>query len=1687
MTIPNNKPQIDFFNNPQSIGGFNLSGIEWLTTPSKTDQMVNNPVYQDALTSQISQEVQQDPRTLPFYKRWNIAADLGYNEDSMIENINESMKSGMIPTTASSYDRRVIWKLKKAIEWWLQPIPELIMEAVPEIPYNVAYKIANQQPPKISNKDKILWQAISMISPMPWWLVEEAGRIVRDIDYVDPTFQYQTLEQTQDMNLMWVRGEKPNRDILVEQLSVPQFVFENWARLLWNLPSAVANAAIFVSKLAFDPWKTILETVQWIAAIPEAVRQDMVKSDNISGKFQRFIDGTMKFVVENPDIVLAPEAALRGRGIFSTWIPWPLPEWVAPSTIESIVKERLASKWLEQTVENVTKEANTLYNEILENPQSWQDYDVPQDIKNQASVYRWENAQWQVVYRPDTQNIVDDLNINKDIQQTFWQTIRWVRTPQDIARKTKDFATTMELVLDNRDTLPTMFPDGRVSKKITVFDFAEAADVTKNDFWNNIIEPAFSAMDELDIMPSTRDTNFLSNTIQNSLDGMMVNWKLTPISKKAYNTIQEYLDILTTPWITILDMQRISQQINAATKQLYGWSSMSPANMFEQTQLAWLNIILRDIIDKHTTKLLWDMKMKDLKKQRWAIRWSIEQITKRWQVLDRQATNSLTDVIWSSFGISEIIWWAAFGRPEMIVSWVAMKWIQSYQKYMNSPNRKLRKMLEKIDDYRDWFKVPWWFSSQWQVAYQIQSKIDEIVNNYQAEKAAKQRIADIQDDFAKTIQAELVKEPVTSIRVAGIEITPEWVIRQPWVETPTPRSRSVIEIDQFTPAKAAREEAAKTAAEMQTKQNQRLAELVQKTRASIIDKRLYDFARENGTLVQWSDVFNGIRRWDVTQYGIVDWTTIDWTKYKIRIQGMENTISPYDVQDGVYRLSEDPRNVLMRITEEVDEALSKNPTTESMKDLVKKFEDELWESEIIEKTTDLNEPQQEIAMRAMKVENQPKAQAPDTPLNEFIDEMEASRDTSLMNDNTENFSTEWFWVSRATAAAEVLDYIWVEWASLDTLVNKMSELPIPISDEVQRIARMRNPERALEAVEKLKVEYQDMVAKVEKVEETTKLDIWTQEEIENMMKSDIEDAKRRYMQWGEEAFEKWYSAPITTEITTNLMQDIKSGKKKDIVSKQFVLDLMKNQKYKKTEKQALQRVIDDVYGNDKKVSIANLEDKLRNELLYLNDELTDKYADYNYLKDDVWYSVDDQKTRMYITDIDVWNSNHFGADWYFAHTRYEDIWDTRRLVELQSDLMQSEKYKKYIDYFWIKNDIEYFEKRIPEQKKELEKIKKHVDMTPQEFIDSMKIAENSDMKRLMYNRPPNDTWYTANDIRSMLDNAENISEAEMVELKNHFDQTVNIEQKEKDILENEMILESKREDIKEIDQNDIKNAEIIDSYNKSRYERIIKEEIKKAAQDWKKELHIPIEKTISKIEWHIWQSWRSLPEWLDVWHVEYRDDMWMDVVVLEDAWDWYRVINYDDVDIIDKQTIADGQIQYIYDDFNYVWKNYINENNYEKYWIELPEWVELSEYMNDIDGFGWDRREIAESIVDDMDMYDHMEWIYGSESIFETPDWRFIIVKDDTSEFVWFSIDDVDFDPDDLDSASRTVYDFYTDKLQKYVKKNFDAENITDDAWYPRVKIKVDPDAANKPIIAYQHLLPLPLAWLWLLGMSKQE
>lgn len=1073
MTIPNNNENIDFFNWGNQIWWFNLSGIAWINAPTPVQQTVNNPVYQDALTSQISEEVQTNPQELPFYKRWNIASDLGYDEDSMIENINESMKSGVIPPTASAYDRRVIQKLQKAVQWWLNPNPEAIMQAIPEIPYNVAYRIAQQQPPRqsIHPLSKALW----MITPLGSKVFDEIWKIARDVDYLDPTFDYQTLEQTQNMNLMWVRWDKPNRDTIVEQLSIPQFVFENGARLLWNLPSAIANGAIFAWKLAFDTTKTIWETVQWLAAIPKAVRDDMIKADNIAGKFQRFVDGIFWFVVENPDIVIAPEAFMRWKKVFSAWIPWPLPEWAAPSTIQDIVMDRLKNKWLEPNPENVSKEANTLYNEILENPQARQDYDVPQDIKNESTIYRWENAQWEVVYRPPTQEVIDNLDLQKEIQETFWQTIRWVRTPEDITRKSNDFVRTMELVLDNRDTLPTLFPDWKVSKNISVSDFAEWANITKQDMWQNLIEPAFSALDQMEIVPTTIDMNYISKTVQNSIDGMMVQGKISPVAKKAYNTLNEYLDILTTPWITILDMQRLSQELNAATKQLYWGSSLSPANMFEQTQLAALNIVLRDIVDKHTSKLLWDMKMKDLKRQRWAIRWSIEQITKRGQVLDRQANNSLTDVIGSSFGVSEIMWWLAFGRPEMVVSWAAIKWIQSYIKYLNSPNRKLRNMLNKINDYRDWFKVPWGFSDQWQVAQSMQQKIQEMVSNFEETKAAKQRVADIQDDFAKTIQTELIREPVTSIRIAWVEITPEWVIRQPWVETPRPKPRtSPIEVDTFTPAKRAREEAAKEMSEMQAKENSRLAELMQKTRLNIIDKRMYDFAKENGTLVEWSDVFNGIRSWDVTQFGIVERTTIDGTKYKVMIQWMENPVSPYDLREWVYRIEWDPRDKLIEITNEVDAAISAKPTTQAMKDLVKKFEDEMWETTTMEKNVDLTEPQQEIAMRQMVVEDKPAGTAPDTPIDDFVSEMERTADTSLMNQGTENFDATGFGIARRTAAVEILDSIGVEWASLENLSSKLSELPAPISNEVQRIAKMRNPEKALEAVESLRKNYENI-------------------------------------------------------------------------------------------------------------------------------------------------------------------------------------------------------------------------------------------------------------------------------------------------------------------------------------------------------------------------------------------------------------------------------------------------------------------------------------------------------------------------------------------------------------------------------------------------------------------------------------
>lgn len=146
-------------------------------------------------------------------------------------------------------------------------------------------------------------------------------------------------------------------------------------------------------------------------------------------------------------------------------------------------------------------------------------------------------------------------------------------------------------------------------------------------------------------------------------------------------------------------------------------------------------------------------------------------------------------------------------------------------------------------------------------------------------------------------------------------------------------------------------------------------------------------------------------------------------------------------------------------------------------------------------------------------------------------------------------------------------------------------------------------------------------------------------------------------------------------VTTKIQKDIQRLTKKPVVSRQFLTDLAKKQGYKQAEIRVLEQALDEIPGE--KISTFQLNQKMNAGLVELGTKNTQTYADYNYLRDEVGYALDNNYTRLYTAPFKTNpRFHHFSneVDNYFAHSRVEDIGDQRRIIELQSDLYQRKRY-----------------------------------------------------------------------------------------------------------------------------------------------------------------------------------------------------------------------------------------------------------------------------------------------------------------------------------------------------------------------------------------------------------------------------
>lgn len=213
---------------------------------------------------------------------------------------------------------------------------------------------------------------------------------------------------------------------------------------------------------------------------------------------------------------------------------------------------------------------------------------------------------------------------------------------------------------------------------------------------------------------------------------------------------------------------------------------------------------------------------------------------------------------------------------------------------------------------------------------------------------------------------------------------------------------------------------------------------------------------------------------------------------------------------------------------------------------------------------------------------------------------------------------------------------------------------------------------------------------------------------EKMMNNQAEDASLMELSDYISGKEKYRTAQdlYKKELTTKILKQLPE---KETVSKEFIQNLTKTQGVSKSEADIINSLLE---NEGKTVNVADFKKKVQAELLPLkrstpksvrNDTWDYKYENIS-LPDDIKWNVDSYRENIYESPIttSAWDV-HFQWDTnnYFGHTRVEDMadWDTRRVIEVQSDLYQKgnlEKESRTQDFY--KEDIATIKKRYEESK-----------------------------------------------------------------------------------------------------------------------------------------------------------------------------------------------------------------------------------------------------------------------------------------------------------------------------------------------------------------------------------------------------
>jgi hypothetical protein len=570
-------------------------------------------------------------------------------------------------------------------------------------------------------------------------------------------------------------------------------------------------------------------------------------------------------------------------------------------------------------------------------------------------------------------------------------------------------------------------------------------------------------------------------------------------------------------------------------------------------------------------------------------------------------------------------------------------------------------------------------------------------------------------------------------------------------------------------------------------------------------------------------------------------------------------------------------------------------------------------------------------------------------------------------------------------------------------------------------------------------------------------------------------------------------------LTTKFLENV-DVKNREFSSYQFLKNLLKSKSLplKEVERIFIDDILDTQFKDEKKINMDDFRNAVRSELMPLQVIMSDTYA--NYGMDNIGFdydsSINPPETHIYNSPFNHGYTGHFSGDFKLEITisdleikqipGQEKFAVIRKGVELNEDNIAENVY-------YLTNTKEAAEEWIEDRNMgNMGKDDRYVDIGKKGLFGHVRVWDTEDSKK---ENGIGNIRYIAEIQSDAFQNIERITDRNEKFFEYYKTEKEALDAFKKNNVGVYIIDEDGSERLAE-EESEIKNAfeyNLQVGYEKTKpdtaeekqfmqykntwFERIIREEIRRAAMDGKHKLRFPTPYTISKIEGYLGEE-GQIPEGTQPGDsIEYGGDNYVllidnneyngensGIVTREDN---IRVIyNYDIV----RQEDFDSQLnEYVYDlqqaKTSAEIKDIINDD------LTADELKELKKYLKEDDQGAVE--ELITPIIDKRidDQYTDAESYakyndenIGANFVFSTNDNRIIVLNKPETEVLGFgnTADKEDFNyEEDLESQEqRTVARFYDKQVSRYLQKlrkqNF--REVTDDNGYDWYETDILPE-----------------------------